>query len=229
MCIRDSFWPHAWRYRPHPRPRDYAGRRRLLQRGALLAGGAIAWQGLETSAHVASLPGAERRFTGSYDAGGQGNDFPRTSWLDDDPRPISVDQWLLRVGGHVRAPFALDAAALDRGGALEAVLDCTGGWYARRTWRGVPLAALLDRAEPHPGARSVVVRGVTGYTRRYSIETARAALLATVVDDEPLTHGHGAPARLIVPGARGYDWVKWVTRIAVSRLPAWLDWPLPVS
>jgi DMSO/TMAO reductase YedYZ molybdopterin-dependent catalytic subunit len=44
-----------------------------------------------------------------------------------------------------------------------------------------------------------------------------------------LTHGHGAPLRLIVPGRRGYEWVKWVTEVEVSTAFWWLKWPLPIS
>jgi DMSO/TMAO reductase YedYZ molybdopterin-dependent catalytic subunit len=74
----------------------------------------------------------------------------------------------------------------------------------------------------------VVVRGVTGYSRRFSLATARGALLATHVGEDALGHGHGAPLRLVVPGHRGYDWVKWVTRLEVSRLPGWWNLPLPL-
>ena len=31
--------------------------------------------------------------------------------------------------------------------------------------------------------------------------------------DEPLSHEHGAPVRLVAPGRRGFQWVKWVTHV----------------
>jgi hypothetical protein len=41
--------------------------------------------------------------------------------------------------------------------------------------------------------------------------------------------GHGAPARLVVPGRRGYWWVKWVTAIDVDDTPWWWQPPFPVT
>ena len=45
------------------------------------------------------------------------------------------------------------------------------------------------------------------------LPTARKLLLATHVGDESLSHDHGAPVRLVAPGRRGFEWVKWVTHV----------------
>jgi hypothetical protein len=42
------------------------------------------------------------------------------------------------------------------GTVREATLDCTGGWYTRQRWSGVPVEALLERAGIIDGARSPV-------------------------------------------------------------------------
>jgi DMSO/TMAO reductase YedYZ molybdopterin-dependent catalytic subunit len=44
-------------------------------------------------------------------------------------------------------------------------------------------------------------------------------LIAVRVGDEPLSHGHGAPARLVAPGERGFVWVKWLTLIEARAEP----------
>ena len=228
LLMLPLFVSHAWQMRPHPRPRDYLNRRRFLQRAALVVGGVTLWQGTELTSAAADLSGSERRFSGSREAEGSGADFPRTSWLFDAPEPVDSSSWRLRITGLVRTPRELALEDLQASTGLEAVLDCTGGWYARRVWYGVPVADLLDEAGVGAGARSVVVRGVTGYARRFALAEARSALLALRVGTDPLGHGHGAPLRLVVPGHRGYDWVKWVTRIEVSAVPSWWNWPLPV-
>jgi DMSO/TMAO reductase YedYZ molybdopterin-dependent catalytic subunit len=123
------------------------------------------------------------------------------------------------VTGRVQRELELKAADLDAGDSVEATIDCTGGWYSRQRWRGIALAKLLDRAGPLPEASHVRVISHTGYRWGFAMEDARKLLLATHVGDESLDHDHGAPARLVVPGARGFQWVKWVTRIELHDGP----------
>jgi DMSO/TMAO reductase YedYZ molybdopterin-dependent catalytic subunit len=59
----------------------------------------------------------------------------------------------------------------------------------------------------------------TGFRWSFSLADAQALLLATRVGDAALSHGHGAPCRLVAPGRRGFQWVKWVTRIEVHEDP----------
>jgi DMSO/TMAO reductase YedYZ molybdopterin-dependent catalytic subunit len=146
----------------------------------------------------------------------------------DDPPPIDYRSWRLAITGSVKNSLSLSTVELTANDSLDVTIDCTGGWYAHRTWHGVRLSALLDRAGIEPGARSIVVHSTTGYRRRFSMADAGTALLAVAVDDVTLGHGHGAPLRLVMPGHRGYDWVKWVGQIEVSRVPPWWNWPLPV-
>jgi hypothetical protein len=217
---------HARLRWPRVRFSDRPGRRETLRFGAVALTALVVWRGAEGAAALFGLSGAKRRFTGSRAV--LGTDFPATQWLFDNPDPLDQTAWRLALTGHVRQPLALSLASIDAGATLNATLDCTGGWYTERVWQGVTLAELLDRAAVTAGARSIVVRASTGYWRRYTVAAARGMLIATRVDGLPLEHGHGAPARLVVPAGRGYEWVKWVTAIEVSAAPAWWRWPLPV-
>ena len=112
---------------------------------------------------------------------------------------------------------------------VTAVIDCTGGWYSAQVWRGLPLAAILAGTKIEASARSVTFKSVTGYKRRFAIEEARQFLLALEVAGEPLSPGHGFPLRLVAPGYRGYDWVKWLGWITIESSPAFWQMPLPLQ
>ena len=209
----------------------FSPRRRLLMRaGGVALAGFIGWRLSEGVASAAGWSGSARRFTGSYEAARySGNAFPVVSWLNDSPAPIDAGAWRLTVRGMVERPLSLTLDDLSEDAALDATIDCTGGWHATQTWRGVPLEALLRKAGMNPAARSVTVRSVTGYYRRFSPDAARGFLLASHVGDERLSHGHGFPLRLVARERRGFEWVKWVTDIEISETPAWLQPPLPVQ
>ena len=176
-------------------------RRRVLLVGA---GALAAWAAQKPAAALVGLRGARRRYTGSYEAGSfQGNAFPTTSWVADDPDPLGA-------GHRLRAPAGTFAAADLDGDELVATLDCTGGFYSTQRWRGARLDRVLG---PEQRASHVQVTSVTGYRWTFPADEAPRLLLATHVGGEPLSHGHGAPVRLVAPGHRGFQWVKWVERV----------------
>ena len=225
---------HILRHRWNFRPRFWAERRFVLRLGALGVAGLALWQISELVNRAADLPGAHRRFTGSYLNGAEaGNGFPATSWLNDSPAPLDVSQWRLRVFGVVERPVELslddlrDVAA--NGQPVRATLDCTGGWHTTQDWSGVPLKRVLESAGVKPGAASITVRSATGYFRRFSLAESEGYLLATNVGEETLTHWHGYPLRLVAPGKRGFEWVKWVVAIEVNDTSKWWQPPLPLT
>jgi DMSO/TMAO reductase YedYZ molybdopterin-dependent catalytic subunit len=209
------------------RRRDLAGRRQFLTATGLAACAVVAWRVQRPVEALLALKGARRRFTGSYEAESfAGNAFPSTSWVADNPAVIDPTSYRLRVGGLAARPLAISLAELAGSDELVATLDCTGGFYSTQRWRGVRLGRLLDLAGADPAARHVTVGSVTGYRWSFGIEDARGFLLATHVTGAPLSHDHGAPVRLVAPGVRGFQWVKWVTHIELRRDP---DLTAPLS
>ena len=200
-----------------PRRVDFERRRTAVRYFALLAAGGATYRLQQGVNDALDTAGADRRFTGSQPREGDGNAaFPITSWVADDPDPIDRDEYGLTVGGLVRDPVELTAADLAAGHETEALLDCTSGWYTVQEWGGIRVGDLLDAAgDINDDAAYVRFTSVTGYRWSLPIEEAEDALLATHVGGERLSHGHGAPARLVAPDRRGFQWVKWVTRVEV--------------
>ncbi|MFW6317942.1 MAG: molybdopterin-dependent oxidoreductase, partial [Halorubrum sp.] len=205
-----------------PRRVDFERRRTALRYTALLAAGVATYRLQQGVNDALDTAGADRRFTGSQPREGDGNAaFPITSWVADDPDPIDRDGYRLRVDGLVSDPVELTAEELDAGHEREALLDCTSGWYTVQEWGGVRVGDLLEAAGGTDSGGAdrdpayVRFTSVTGYRWSLPIEEAEDALLATYVGGEPLSHGHGAPARLVAPDRRGFQWVKWVTRVEV--------------
>ena len=212
--------------RPVRPRREDLSRRAVLRAGAVTGGAAATWMALEGAAGLMGLSGADRRGSGSYERGTDDPDrMPVTQWLDDSVPSIAVDDWRLtvRTGDGERA-LRYDELPPARD-EVRATLDCTGGWWAEQTWRGLRLAELLDGEN----ARSVIVRSATGYSRAFPWGERDSLLLALQVGGRPLSPGHGFPARLVAPGRRGFWWVKWVETIEVSDRPSWWQPPFPVT
>ena len=189
-------------------------RRRVLVLGALSAASVALFGAAQLADRIA---GGVRRFTGSrwLPPGGVP---PPTTFLGEGTPAIDPDAWRLRVHGRVVREVSLSLADLAALGAveLETVLDCTSGWALETRWRGAPLTAVLDAAGVGAGARSIIIRSVTGWATSLQIGEADRAILATSVAGTPLPAENGAPCRLVVPDHRGLDWVKWIAEVEVA-------------
>ncbi|GAA1120817.1 hypothetical protein GCM10009630_18220 [Kribbella jejuensis] len=213
---------HAHR-RPVRARRADVSRRALLRLG-LVASAAGLLEGTARGASAVATPSGVRRSTGSFELTSSSvAAIPVTSWLFDPVPDLGLTSWRLTVssGGTSRDWSLEDLGEWDD--RLIAVLDCTGGWWTEQEWSGVRVSRLL----PDGATGTVKVTSATGYHRRLPLTDH--LLLATGIGGNALTAGHGAPARLVVPGRRGYHWVKWVVRIDLDSHPWWVEAPLPLQ
>jgi DMSO/TMAO reductase YedYZ molybdopterin-dependent catalytic subunit len=213
--------------RPAHAHRTDLSRRTLLRAGTLGVAAAGVYVAITAVVRAAGLPGASRRFTGSYEAGSfDPAAMPTTSWIDDVAPEVDPATWRLVVA-DANGQRELSLQELSRYDArLRATLDCTSGWYAHQDWEGVPVAALVSSTG---AARSLHVHSTTGYWIQFPIGDLERLLLAIRAGGAPLSVGHGFPARLVAPGRRGFWWVKWVDRIELRSTPWWWQPPFPVT
>ena len=201
------------------------GRRTLLRSGGVVAVAGLLGLAGQTAGAAVDRSG-RRRETGSVRlASDDISAVPVTQWLFDAvPVKEAETAWRLTVAS-ASGEQQLTAAELATMGAdrVRTVLDCTGGWWTEQEWSGVLVSRLLRDARP---GDTLLVTSATGYARRLPLTDD--LLLATAVGGQPLSVGHGAPARLVVPGRRGYHWVKWVVRVEAVAGPWWAQPPLPL-
>lgn len=133
---------------------------------------------------------------------------------------LREEQYRLVLGGAVTTGRVFTLAQLREASTtlIEADFHAGSGWSVRGLrWRGVRLADLLAQAGPSAAARFVRFRDGASYDASLTLADALApdVLLATSLDELPLTPEHGAPLRLIAPAKYGFKSVKWLTHIEV--------------
>jgi DMSO/TMAO reductase YedYZ molybdopterin-dependent catalytic subunit len=208
-----------WERKP-PLPRLLAQRRALLQFGALSVGTAVGWRLLDAMVAGEVQAGGRRASASRHVGSFTGNAFTAEIWQFDGVPLLDPEAWRLELAepsGHVATLSLAQLEALPRA-IMDVVLDCTGGWWTEQRWTGWRVEDVIGLAgwpELSAGAGMAEVVAVTGHRWAFPLADLNAMLLATHVGDEPISPGHGAPVRLIAPGRRGMQWVKWVSRIEI--------------
>jgi DMSO/TMAO reductase YedYZ molybdopterin-dependent catalytic subunit len=165
------------------------------------------------------------------------------------PTPRPPDRLVIDGALRAPLAFSADDIRAFPSRSLVVTLECAGngrsfldplvpgepwrlGAVSTGEWTGVPLRLLLELAAPTARAVEVVFRGADrgtpselnrpiAYERSLRLREAldSDALLAYAVNGEELPPEHGAPLRLVVPGAYGMASVKWLERITLLERP----------
>ena len=143
----------------------------------------------------------------------------------DEVPQVNLDSWTLTIKGLVQQPQTLTWADIQALPAMEVMrtLECIGNpvgghLMGNAMWKGVSLAALLDRAGVKPGASHVIMDGADEYFTSLPLAKLQneQALLAYEMNGAPLTLQHGFPLRALIPGVYGQKQPKWLLNIEVT-------------
>ncbi len=160
-----------------------------------------------------------------------------------EPASFELNDWRINLGGEVTSPATFtiaDLHALPQHTVVN-TLECAGngrsfqrpqvpgiqwgkGTVGNARFRGPRLRDILQKAELKTTGKHVMFHGadtvpgkVPPFARSIPIEKVmdENTLLATHMNDEPLSENHGFPVRALVPGWVGAASCKWLTEIKV--------------
>ncbi len=162
---------------------------------------------------------------------GTGKDDPSELAHLFNPRP-----WTVEIGGLVDKPGEYHLEDLLAPSTIEDRtyrLRCVEAWSMVIPWQGIPLADVLNRAEPRPGAEFVKFTTVFRpaempgqrrpildwpYVEGLRMDEAMHPLtiLATGLYGDDLLGQNGAPLRLVVPWKYGFKSIKSIVKIELT-------------
>lgn len=149
-------------------------------------------------------------------------------------KPMTLTLGDLQSRLNVSETVLLECAGNGRTAAEPRPVQIPTPWFNQAfgvfEYVGTPLADLLNEAHVQPGSVEVVFTGVDqgveqlipqNYQKSLPLSKAFEpdVLVAWEANGQPLTKGHGAPVRLLVPGWYGTYSVKWLTGIEVVTKP----------
>jgi DMSO/TMAO reductase YedYZ molybdopterin-dependent catalytic subunit len=203
---------------------------KLIPLGAAI--GVVSWWFLKQKTQAASTgyventgsPQAQTQISSQTEsntgASSVASDFPVT-WSVDHPTNVDPKGYRLSVDGDVSHPLQL---TLDELYSMSSVSEsqtiyCPGEWSAIVAWEGIPLSRLLSLAGTPSAFDHLTVESVTGYSMDLSQNDVAVSgtMIALKAGSAPLKVEHGYPARLVLPGKLGYEWVKYVARITCVK------------
>ena len=139
---------------------------------------------------------------------------------------VELESWRLEIVGQVKKPLQLAYDELVQLPPIQrdVLLICPGVFSNFGRWKGVSVQTLLKMAEAEKDATHITVRGPQGTYEKVQrfplseIEEDRV-FLAYAVNDKALLTKHGFPLRAVAEGYYGFDWIKYVYRLEVDRIP----------
>jgi DMSO/TMAO reductase YedYZ molybdopterin-dependent catalytic subunit len=140
--------------------------------------------------------------------------------------PEIPPDWTLNIEGEVEQSLSLSLDELKQypHTIVEATLECnfsSGPIYLvdNAFWKGVSLNLILEQAKLKSSAKSFIFHAYDGYwIGPFSLDNVMQkadVIIAYEMNGETLPDIHGWPARMVLPGCTGNQWVRWLDRIEI--------------
>ena len=102
-------------------------------------------------------------------------------------------------------------------------IHCVEGWSVKALWEGIPLARLLEQADPLEEANTAIFHAADGYTTSLPLDyiLERNLIIADKINGITLPPRNGFPFELVAEEKWGYKWIKWIVRIELSDDPSY--------
>ena len=217
-------------------PRDVYLRRREFMAGAAgLALAAVAPTGVGAAPLTAAkspLSTTDEPATPVKDITSYNNFYEFGTGKDDPAKnahTLTTKPWTVKIDGLVGKPADYNLEDLVDMAALEERIyrmRCVEGWSMVIPWVGVPLAAILKKADPQGSAKYVAFETLVRPSEmpgqyveglRMDEATHPLTIMAVGIYGETLLNQNGAPFRLVVPWKYGFKSIKSVVRISLTE------------
>jgi sulfoxide reductase catalytic subunit YedY len=153
--------------------------------------------------------------------------------------------WTVSFEGLLKKPFKMDIDSILKIAPIEERIyrhRCVEAWSMVIPWAGIPLSAIIKKADPLPGAKFVAFETVFApdqmpnqkrsnvldwpYVEGLRMDEAMhpLAILAVGLYDEVLPNVDGAPLRLVVPWKYGFKGIKAIVKIKFTDIMPPTTW-----
>jgi DMSO/TMAO reductase YedYZ molybdopterin-dependent catalytic subunit len=147
--------------------------------------------------------------------------FPYNFWDVADPG-IDLDAWQLRVEGLAQRPgnyVLADLQKLPRHQQNTRHI-CVEGWDVIGNFGGTRLSEVLSMVGADTSAKYLYFECGDNYYQSIDMESALhpQTLACWEMYGRPLSRGHGAPLRIVIPTKLGYKQPKYVEKMVVTNV-----------
>jgi len=147
--------------------------------------------------------------------------FPYNFWDVADPG-LDLDAWTLRVEGQVQRPGNYRLADFKNlpPHRQNTRHVCVEGWDVIGNFGGTRLSEVLSMVGADTSAKYLYFECGDDYYQSIDMDSALhpQTLACWEMYGRPLTRGHGAPLRIVIPTKLGYKQPKYVEKMVVTNV-----------